>query len=313
MALTREIIVANPLLAGLSTEQISALEEMSRNDENSVIGARIGELHGQYDSDILTVSGIAKNQGEKSYDYVKRVLGDFKQKAEGAAALKTTIASLEEEIKGYKKTIEEGKGSEKIAQQLKDAQQQLADARTLYDADKKAWEAKYNGLNDEYQKSLINAEFSRAMQGMKFKSIYPESVQKTLIEAAQRTVLATAKPDWIEENGAKKLVFRDEAGNIKTNKQNNLNPYTAGELLQEQLKDVLDSGRRAAGGGTTPPGGAGGGGNVLDMADIKTQVEADRMIAKYLMAQGYTRGTAEFTQKAMELREENGVDKLDVQ
>ena len=101
MALTAEVLRANAGLAALSDEQLSIIAEMSRNDENTVIGTRIGELHGQYDNDVLSVTGIAKNQGEKSYDYVKRVLGEYKQKAAGTEALNTQITELKTQIEGY--------------------------------------------------------------------------------------------------------------------------------------------------------------------------------------------------------------------
>ena len=314
MALTATLLKANSGLSGLTDEQISIIEELSRNDENTVIGNRIGELHGQYDNDVLSVTGQAKRQGEKSYDYVKRVLGDYKANAATADALNAQITELQTQIEGYKKTIAEGKGSEAIAQQLKDTQKQLSDTQALFDKKNKEWEAKYNGLNDQFQQSLIKAEFGKALQGLKFKQIYPESVQKTLVESAERTILATAKPDWVEENGEKKLVFRDATGNIMTNPENKLNPFTPGELLQRELKDVLDTGRRQTGTGTQ--GGQGGSGNQagsIDFTGITNQVDADYAINKHLMALGYTRGSKEFADEALKLRIENGVDKLPVQ
>lgn len=313
MALTAEVLRANAGLAALSDEQLSIIAEMSRNDENTVIGTRIGELHGQYDNDVLSVTGIAKNQGEKSYDYVKRVLGEYKQKAAGTEALNTQITELKTQIEGYKKTIEAGKGNEAIAQQLRDAQKQLADTQALFEAKNKEWQGKYDTLNTQYQQSLIDAEFGRALQGMKFKSIYPESVQKTLIESAKRTVLASAKPDWVEENGERKLVFRDAAGNIMTNQENRLNPFTPGELLQRELKDVLDTGRRQTGTGTQGQQGGQGGNTSVDLTGVTNQVDADNAISKHLMALGYTRGSKEFSDEALKIRKENGVDKLPIQ
>ena len=313
MALTAEVLRANAGLAALSDEQLSIIAEMSRNDENTVIGTRIGELHGQYDNDVLSVTGIAKNQGEKSYDYVKRVLGEYKQKAAGTEALNTQITELKTQIEGYKKTIEAGKGNEAIAQQLRDAQKQLADTQALFEAKNKEWQGKYDTLNTQYQQSLIDAEFGKALQGMKFKSIYPESVQKTLIESAKRTVLASAKPDWVEENGERKLVFRDAAGNIMTNQENRLNPFTPGELLQRELKDVLDTGRRQTGTGTQEQQGGQGGNTSVDLTGITNQVDADNVISKHLMALGYTRGSKEFSDEALKIRKENGVDKLPIQ
>lgn len=313
MALKAVVIKASPVLAGLTDEQVAAIEQLSQNDENTVIGARIGELHGQYDTDVLTVTGVAKNQGEKSYDYVKRVLGDFKAKADSSKELQNKITGLEAKVTEYKTLIDSGKGNEEIAQRLKDTEKKLTDAQKLYETDKAAWEVKYKTLDAEYQNSLIDAEFGKALQGIKFKSIYPENVQKTLIDAAKRNILTTAKADWQEDNGVRKMVFRDTAGNIMNNPKNNLNPFTAGELLTQQLADVIDTGRGQGGAGTGGAGGAGGSGNLLDMTGVTTQVMADEKIQSYLMAQGFTRGSREFADKQIELRQENGVDNLPVQ
>ena len=64
--LTREILVANAALSGLSDEQITAITALSQNDENSVIAKKTGEIYGALDADILAVSGIAKNGTEKT-------------------------------------------------------------------------------------------------------------------------------------------------------------------------------------------------------------------------------------------------------
>lgn len=139
MALTASVLRANQGLAGLTDEQVRAIEELSRNDENTVIGTRIGELHGQYDQDVLGVTGIQKKQGEKSYDYVKRVLGEFKQKAAGTDALNTQIDDLKRQVEEYKKTIADGQGNETLARQLKDTQKQLADTQALFEKKEEAW------------------------------------------------------------------------------------------------------------------------------------------------------------------------------
>ena len=313
MALTAELLRANAGLTGLTDEQVNAIVELSRNDENTVIGNRIGELHGQYDQDVLSVTGIAKRQDEKSYDYVKRVLGDYKAKAAGADELNAKITTLQTEIEGYKKTIAEGKGNEAVAQQLKDAQKQLKDTQDLFESKQKEWQDKYDTLNTQYQQSQINAEFDKALQGIKFKSIYPETVQRTLIDSAKRTVLSTAKADWVEENGARKLVFRDASGNIMTNPENKLNPFTPAELLTRELKDVIDTGRQQRGAGTKGGQGGQGGSTYLDMTGVTNQVDADDAINKHLMALGFTRGSKEFADEALKLRQENGVDKLPLQ
>ena len=313
MALTPEVIKANAELATLSDAQLTAIATLSVNDENQVINNKIGELHGRYDQDVKEVSGVDKNQGEKSYDYMKRVLGDFKSKIGGATELQTKITGYETEIANLKKQISEGKGDEVIRQQLKDAQTELATLKTQYDTDKTAWGTKEKEFSQQISGIQIDTQFEKATAGLKFKAGYPESVQKTLLSSAKSAILGTYKPDWVETDGQKIMVFRDAKGEIARNKANSLNPYTAQELINEQLKEVLEPGKKTTGTGTEDPGK-----NpqdvieVVDIAGAKTQVQADEIIVKYLMQQGETRGSASFAEKQKKLREDNGVNKLPI-
>lgn len=311
MALTPDVIKANAELATLSDAQLTAIATLSVNDENQVINNKIGELHGMYDKDVKEVSGIEKNQGEKSYDYMKRVLGDFKSKIGGATELQTKITGYETEIANLKKQISEGKGDEVIRQQLKDAQTELATLKTQYETDKQTWGTKEKEFSQQITGIQVDTQFEKATAGLKFKAGYPESVQKTLISSAKSAILGTYKPDWVEADGQKVMVFRDAKGEIARNKANSLNPYTAQELIGEQLKEVLDLGKKTTGAGTEEPGK-----NpqetieIVDIAGAKTQVQADEIIVKYLMQNGETRGSASFAEKQKKLREDNGVNKL---
>ena len=132
-----------------------------------------------------------------------------------------------------------------------------------------------------------------------------------MISSAKSAILGTYKPDWVEADGQKIMVFRDAKGEIARNKANSLNPYTAQELINEQLKEVLDPGKKTTGTGTGDPGkNPQGVIEVVDIAGAKTQVQADEIIVKYLMQQGETRGSASFAEKQRKLREDNGVNKL---
>jgi hypothetical protein len=313
MALTPEVIKANAELATLSESQLAAIATLSVNDENQVINTKIGELHGRYDEDVKTVTGIEKNQGEKSYDYVKRVLGDFKAKIGEATELQNKITGYETEIANLKQQISEGKGDEVIRQQLKDAQTELATLKTQYDTDKQAWVNKEKEFSQQITSIQVDTQFEKAVAGLKFKAGYPESVQKTLLSSAKSAILKTYKPDWVEAGGSRVMVFRDEKGEIVRNKANSLNPYTAQELISEQLKEVLDPGKKTTGTGTEEPGKGGVDTiEIVDIAGAKTQVQADEIIVKYLMQNGETRGSASFAEKQKKLREENGVNKLPI-
>jgi hypothetical protein len=311
--LTTDVIKANKELTGLTDAQIAAITTLSSNDENTVLASKIGELHGRYDQDVKEVTGIEKNQGEKSYEYVKRVLGGFKSKVEGADKLQGQIDEHVAEIGNLKKQITEGKGDEVIRKQLKDKEAELSTLRTQYDTDKENWKKEQDGFTSKMTEVNVNAEFDKVQAGIKFKAGYPESIQQTLLTSARSKILATHKPDWIEADGKKIMVFRDAKGEIVRNKSNSLNPYTAHELVYEQLKDVIDTGRKVTGAGTSGQGtGTDNDDVILDFSGIKTQVEADELIVKHLMKNGETRGSQSFAEKQKKLREENSVNKLPI-
>ena len=212
-----------------------------------------------------------------------------------------------------KQQISSGKGDDVIRQQLKDAQTELATLKTQYDTDKQAWGNKEKEFSQQITGIQVDTQFEKAVAGLKFKAGYPESVQKTLLSSAKSAILGTYKPDWVEAGGTKVMVFRDAKGEIVRNKANSLNPYTAQELISEQLKEVLDPGKKTTGTGTEEPGKGGVDTiEIVDIAGAKTQVQADEIIVKYLMQNGETRGSASFAEKQKKLREENGVNKLPI-
>lgn len=313
--LTIEMLRQNESLSGLTDVQLTAIAEMSRNDENTVIGTRIGALHGQYDTDIFGITGIKKNDGEKSYDYAKRVLNGYKAKVEASSAIKTQLDEANRKVADLQEKLEKNAGNAELTQQLKDARAQVSQLQSQL----KTKESEYTAKQTEYEKSIkdihVNYAFQAATAGLKFKAGITEPIQKTLLNAAKAEVLSKGTPDFIDDsNGGKKLVLRGQDGNILNNPKNNLNPYTMQELIMEtSLKDVIDTGRKQSGGGTIPPGSNGGnGGTLLDLSGAKTQIEADRAIEAYLLANGLTRDSSEFAQQSLQLRDENHVAELPI-
>lgn len=314
--ITVEMLNQNTALSGLTDAQKAAIAELSKNDEATVIGTKIGALHGQYDADILNASGIAKNNGEKSYDYLKRVLGDYKTKFDGSKALAAQLKTSQDKVVELEKKIAEGAADELLKQQLKDAKHQVVQLQTQL-TQKGEELTKAKSEYEQKEKNLqVGFAFTNATAGIKFKAGIAESVQKILLSAAKDEILAKGTPDFIDDGkGGKKLVFRDENGNTLNNPKNNLNPYTLDELIMEtSLKDVIDTGKQQPGGGTKPivnnqnPNSS----TVLDLSGIKTQIDADRAIETYLLSTGLTRDSAEFGDKVLEIRNENNVSELPI-
>lgn len=312
--ITIEMLNQSESLKGLTDAQKLAITTLSSNDEATVIGTKIGALHGQYDADILSISGISKADGEKTYDYLKRVLGDYKTKLDGTKTLSAQLEAQKKKVTELEAKLAAGGSDEAVKQQLKDARHQVTQLQTQLttkteelDKAKKDYEQKEKDLQ-------VGFAFTNATAGIKFKADVSEPVKKILLAAAKDEILAKGTPDFIDDGkGGKKLVLRDTAGNTLNNPKNNLNPYTIEELVMEtSLKDVIDTGKQQSGGGTQPNPLPNHRTVNLDLSTAKTQQEADVQIENYLLSTGLTRDNVEFGNKALEIRNENNVSDLPI-
>ena len=294
--LTIDLLKKQETLAGLSDDQLSVIATMSKSDEETVLGKTIGELHGKYDEDILGTSGIPKNQGEKTYDYNKRVI----------SKLKGDYSSANEELVKVKEAL--GKKSEGDPKELKDLMDR---AKALEESLLSEQEARKNEkieFENKLKLQLVDTEFEKVKGLLKFKGEYPENVKDILFEKAKEDIMKAHSIDFIEESGKRTLVFRDEHGVILTNKNKALKPFTIEDKLGEVLKDVLDTGRKVEGGGSSNQKGKTG--DSIDISSARTQVDADIMICEYLAKNGYVRGSRAFADKQAEIRTQSEVEKL---
>lgn len=289
--LTTELLNENTTTAALSDEQKAAIVEMSKNDENTVIGKRIGEIYRDLDADILEASGVAKEGAEKTYDYAKRVIGGMKETADASAANAAKVASLEKEKTRLEGIIASGNGDEETKKALKKAQADLTNVTKEYTELK----TKFDEAETAHAKALLDVrmegEFAKAGAGLKFKADLPEAVKGVLLNQAIATVKGM-NPEYIDDGkGGKVLAFMKDSAVLR-NPETNLAPYTASELVSKELKamGVLEEGRKQTGTGSTPTATADPNAAV-DVSGARTQVEADDIIGKALLAKGLARGT----------------------
>lgn len=313
--LTIEMLKQSSSLANLTDEQLTAITEMSKNDENAVIGMKIGALHGQYDTDIFSITGVAKNDGEKSYDYAKRVLANYEAKIKSVKTIQDKLKAAESKVSELELKLEKNAGNDALSQQLKDSKAQVSQLQEQL----KVKDAELSSKIAEYEASIKNTHidyaFQAAVSGLKFKNGITESVQKILLNSAKAEILAKGTPDFIEdEQGNKKLVLRDKNGTILNNPKNNLNPYTIEELVMDtSLKDVIDEGRQQTGGGTVQNNSGGTNSrDFLDLSGVKNQIEADKIIESYLLANGLTRDSQRFAEQSLKIRTENKISDLPI-
>lgn len=311
MALTSELLKT---VNGLTDEQISTLLILSKNDEEKVLGQKIGELHGQYDQDIKSVLGIDKPQGKKTYAWLKE---DILPQVKETESLKSQLETLKTEKASLEKQLQDGLKDGDLKQKLTDANSQIDALKGQLEETETTWKAKVEEAQNSIVQMRIDQEFSSALTGLKFKDekLIPAEVRETYISSAKQNILNEVATDWIDDGkGGKTLVFRDQKGEIMRNKDNALNPYTPAELLSQKLKPILDQGRQQNGTGTGAgkPGG-GGSAATLDFSGVKSRTQATPIINEYLAAQGITKTDPRHRTEAQKIMEENGLHELPLQ
>lgn len=306
MALTNEILKANTALSGLTDEQLTAITTLSANDESTVIGKRVGEIYREMDVKIEAITGVKRDGDEKTYIYLERATNGFKEKAEKASGFETKIQELEATKARLEKAITEGAQDKETKAKLDQATADLTSITEQYNTLKSEFDSVKQTHQSELFSVKVSNDISAATQGLKFKSELPESVTKILLDNAVAKIQAQ-KPEYVDNGqGGKVLVFKDANGAHMRNPENGLNFFSAAELIQKELKDVLATDKPKGGGGTGGNEGGGTGG-ALTISGAKTRLEANEIIHKDLTAKGLTVGSDEYQKGLDEAWEENNV------
>lgn len=300
--ITKEILVANSALAGLSEDQINAIITINNNDVAGEIGKKTSEIYQKFDQLTKDATGVERLMGatpEKTYDYLPRAIQEMKKSLGDNEALKTQIQNLTAEKARLEGELAKGAGAE-VQRQLDQTKAELNNTKAQYNTLQAQMAEKEKAHQAEIFGIRVDHDLATASQGMQFKSEIPASVQTILLQNAYAKIKGMS-PDYIDDgNGGERLVFRGQDGAVLNNPENQLNPYTAGELLARELKDVLAAKREVLGGGTKPMGGGSGSGDpTVDVSGAKTQTEAQEILTKQFLAQGMTIGSDQF-QDAMD-------------
>ena len=293
---------------GITEEQAAKIAELSKADEDKVIGDKFGEVYRNLDSIIEKSTGVKRNGDEKTYLYMERAANEVRAKATAATKQVEELTATNAKLQ---KAIADGSQDAETKAKLQQAEKDLA-AITKQFNDLKT---EYDGAKDKFAKDVfhvkIESEVANALGGVKFK----EGLTPTLMTMAKNTVLAKVKesnPDSVDDgNGGKAIVFKDKDGAILRNQDNGLQPITVADIVTKELSamGVLASKRKQTGSGGN--GNNGGGNNTtIDISGAATQTEAYEAIAKTLFAKGLINGSAEFDAEMQKAWKENNVAKL---
>lgn len=316
--LTKQLITQNKALASLSEEQVKAIEELSRNDEEKVIAEKTRDFWGGIDKDIKEAFGKEKAGNQKSYDFLKEVLGQAKEASGKFEQAQTDLTEKEKELTTLRKQVETGSGDAALKAQFKTLETQYNDekARAERLAEQvQQTQTEFTQKLQQLQEETLNAQLEgfmgQALQGITWKPGFDQEAINLVIRSAKQEVLQTGTPEITELDGRKTGIFRDQNGLPISNPANLQKPYTVDELLLNKLKPFIAEARTQGGTGS---GGQGGGGSTgLDLSGAKTQTDALRAIRQHLNAsEGLAFGTEAFTEAQTKLFIENKVAELPV-
>lgn len=315
MALTNEVLKANTALAALTDEQITAITTLSKNDEDSVIGTRIGQVYREMDDKISTITGIPRNGDEKTYLYLERATTTFKEKADKVADFEKQVGELTATKERLEKTIADGTQDKETKAKLDQATADLQSVTNQYNTLKTDFDSTKEKHQSELFTVQVKNDLSSAVSGLKFKSEFPESVTTVMRDQALNKI-QSMKPEYIDNGqGGKQLVFKDETGAVLRNPENALNPYTAAELVKKELSTfgILDDGKQKGGGGTSGGQGGSGGAGAYVVSGAKTQTEANKIIHEGLTQKGYTVDSTEYQTEMKQAWIDNNIIALPTQ
>lgn len=300
--ITREILVANSALAGLTEDQLNAIITINNNDVAGEIGKKTSEIYQKFDQLTKDATGVDRLMGatpEKTYDYLPRAIQEMKRGLGDNDALKSQIQTLTAEKTRLEEELAKGASAE-VQRQLDQTKAELANTKAQFNTLQSQMAEKEKAHQAEIFGIRVDNDLSVASKSMQFKSEIPASVQTILLQNAYAKIKGM-NPDYIDDGaGGKRLVFRGQDGAVLNNPENQLNPYTAGELLARELKDVLAAKREVTGGGTKPLGsGSGAGDPAVDVSGARSQTEAQEILTKQFLSQGMTIGSDQF-QNAMD-------------
>lgn len=303
MALTREILKSNTILAGLTDEQMMAIVTLSNNDESASFGARFSEVYRQMDETIELATGIHRDGAEKTYKYLERAVNEYTKKHSDYNSLKGKITELEADKAKLTKQIAEGTAGEEAIKNLNQAKADLKATKAQYEAIKAEYEASKVKYQADLHSIKVEGVIGNAMSSIRLKDGVNEQVAKLAKEAAIAKVKAM-NPTFTDEGN---LVFKNADGSTINNPSNQLNPYTAEELIRKELEsyDIL---------AVNAPKGTGGGSPKPDQTNsllgATTKIQAISAIEKTLAQKGLVKGTLAYQNEFDKVYAENNVSAL---
>lgn len=239
-------------------------DNLLKTELDKRIGDRIKEVHTSYDNDIFAATGKKKKEDEKTYDFLKRTLSEYKEKTD-------SIPLLEGQIKELNAKMRDGSGDETLKNQLKNLEKKHSEAL-------QNWTTEKDTILKTHNNELVGAELDKEISKLKFRNDIPQAVIDSYVSTVRNEMLNKA----LRQDG--RLVFKNGEDGILTD-NTTLKPIGADVILSDKLKDIL---------GTEGKGGLGGGkdskSETGEIVPPDSALQSKDALSKYLLDEFAKRG-----------------------
>lgn len=321
--LTADIIKQSEALSDLPDEKIQALVTLAQNVFKEEIDTYAGTTKRRWEEDIKSLYGADKPDPKMpAHEFLKTAWQErerkFKEELEAAKSNPTGVEEIKAEYERKRKQLEDEmkeaalRGSSLLKEEVAGYQTKVKDYEALVAQLKKDHKHEISKFETELLNERKGAmmreivlERDKAIAGIDFKAGLDKDEITDIVDARWGKILSEYTPERVQnERGETVTIWRDKDGQVARNLKNNREPYTTQELITERLESVVKQGRTQGGAGTS--GGNGGApGTSLNLNIAKTQVEADDMIANFLMSKGLARTNPEYQKQFTQIRQDN--------
>ena len=283
------------LIPSLTDDQASAALELV----NDKIGDTTRRIYDNLEKDILEVTGKTKPDGEKSYKFLRNVLGEGVKSSKALEANKKKTAELQDQYNDLKGKVDAGDASGASAEKVAQLEKQLDEAKALtkdlegqLTTKGEEWQSKFDQQQQESELTRVDATIDRAFGGVTFRDGLSDKV-RGLVEKDAREMIRSMEREWVDG----KLLFKDENGKVLRHPETSI-PYTADDLILQSLTEAeaiaVNRSQGGAGSGSSDSGGEGGTEGGFRLSGERDQVTATENLKNHLTERGLAPGTVEF-------------------
>jgi hypothetical protein len=273
--IVKETLAKKEFTIRTKDEETSFQDNFKKDVIEKEIPKKISEVHTQYDKDVEEITGLKREQNEKSYDFVKRAL---KANTGDTTALRTEITDLKKQIAAgdntgaTKKLLDEAENKFKASLAEKDQLIQKLQGETTATKRESLLTSAYAGVKKDFKKEL--------------PPMFDRTEKAILSEVLSGAVVG--------DDG--KLYMGDGKGGVLKDKS--FNPVLVETHLREEFKAVIDVTKPKGGAGSTPPPGGSGKTNpdeiTVENFEMPDNLKNADDLMTYLLEVGIKRGTDQF-------------------